>query len=250
MVPPSRSAVGDGRAHARTTAGPAYQVPVCTGRIAGTGWTAATAGREEDHDHTPRVPVVRRGALILALLAVLAIAGCGAGSSYASFDPTSACTTDGRFPGAYPDLEARLPARFDGRGPDSRDSGRNCTAAELGTLAGHGIHEIRYAGATWELGGRSGVTLAAFTGSGLTAEWLGEWYEAGARAARKTRKISPTRPTMAGRQAYRLDTVNDDSVQTVITWDAPSGDAVYVVVAADVPEARIQEALAAFPPGG
>jgi hypothetical protein len=55
---------------------------------------------------------------------------------------------------------------------------------------------------------------------------------------------------VAGRQADRLDTVTDDSVQTVITWVAPSGDAVYVVVAADVPEARIQEALAAFPPGG
>jgi hypothetical protein len=188
---------------------------------------------------------MRRVAFVLGLLALVAT-GCGAGSPYTTFDPTSACTTDGRFPGAYPDLEARLPALFDGRGPDSRDSGRNCTAAELGTLAGHGVREVRYAGATWELGGRSGVTLATFTGSGLTAEWLGEWYEAGARAARKTRNIAPTRPLVDGRQAYRLDTVNDDSIQAVITWDAPSGDAVYVVIAADIPESRIQEALEAF----
>jgi hypothetical protein len=190
---------------------------------------------------------MRRRGLALTLLAVLTVAGCGAGTPYASFDPRSACTSDGLFPGAYPDLEARLPARFDGRGPDTRDSGRNCTAAELGTLAGHGVVEVRYAGATWELGDESGVTLAIFAGSSLTAEWLGEWYEAGARAARRTRNISPSRPAVAGRPAYRLDTINDDSSQTVITWDAPAGDAVYVVVAADVPEARIQEALAAFP---
>ena len=190
---------------------------------------------------------MRQRAFGLIVLAALAIAGCGAGTADTSFDPRSACTSDGRFPGAYPDLEARLPARFDGRGPDTRDSGRNCTAAELGTLAGHGVAEVRYAGATWELGDRSGVTLATFAGSGLTAEWLGEWYEAGARAARRTRNISPSRPTVAGRPAYRLDTINDDSSQTVITWEAPAGDGVYVVIAADVPEARIQEALAAFP---
>src|SRR6266496_4977336 len=35
MVPPSRSVTGDGRAHGRTTAGPAYQVLRCTGRAAG-----------------------------------------------------------------------------------------------------------------------------------------------------------------------------------------------------------------------
>lgn len=186
----------------------------------------------------------------LTLIGLLGLSGCGGGSPFASFDPSTPCTTDGRFPGAYPDLEARLPQRFDGRAPDTRDSGRNCTSAELGTLAGHGIHEVRYAGATWELGTGSGITLAVFTGSGLTAEWLGEWYEGGARAARTTRNITPSRPAIAGRTAYRLDTVNGDSSQTVITWDAPSGDAVYAIVAADVPESRIQEATAAFPSGG
>jgi hypothetical protein len=191
---------------------------------------------------------MRHPVIVITLLGVLlASGGCGGGSPYTSFDPATACTTDGRFPGAYPSLEARLPGRLDGRGPDTRDSGRNCTPAELGTLAGHGIHEVRYAGATWELGTGSGVTLAVFAGSGLTAEWLGEWYEAGARAARNTRNITPSRPTIGGRPAYRLDTDNGDSNQTVITLDAPSGDGVYVVVAADVPEARIQEALAAFP---
>ena len=49
-------------------------------------------------------------------------------------------------------------------------------------------------------------------------------------------------------------TVNGQSDQTVITLDAPSADAaagiVFVVIAADVPESSIQDAIAAFPTGG
>jgi hypothetical protein len=191
--------------------------------------------------------------------------GCGSASPYSTFDPKVPCVTDGRFPGAYPDLEARVPNRFAGRGPDTLDSGRNCTAAELGTLAGHGIREVRFAGGTWDLSNDSGVTLAVFTGDGLTAEWLGEWYESSARSARSTQQITPSRPTIGGRQAYRLDTVNGQSDQIVITWDAPPTDssgnspgaasssatgAAFVVIAADVPESSIQDAITAFPTGG
>ena len=75
---------------------------------------------------------------------------------------------------------------------------------------------------------------------------LGEWYEASARDARNTTAINPTRPIVAGRQAYRLDTVNNDSNQTVIVWPSASGDVVQVVLAADAPEATIQAALAAL----
>lgn len=181
--------------------------------------------------------------LVLALL----LSACGGASLYTSFDPSAPCSTDGRFPGAYPALEARVPATFQGRSPDSLDSGRNCTATELGTLAGHGLKEVHFAGASWFLSGNAGITLALFTGDGLTAEWLGEWYEATARAARNTRQIDPTRPQVAGHQAYRLDTINGDSVQTVIDWAVPGGDAVYVVIAADAPVATIAAAMAAFP---
>jgi hypothetical protein len=190
-----------------------------------------------------------RGAALLraCLLFAVLFAACGPASVYTSFDPAAPCTTDGRFPGAYPALEARLPKTFLGRAPDTVDSGRNCTAAELGTLAGHGIREVRFAGASWFLSGNAGVTLAMFTGDGLTAEWLGEWYESTARAARNTRQIDPTRPTIAGAQAYRLDTLNGESHQTVIDWTPAGGDAVYVVVAADASTAAIDAATAAFP---
>jgi len=194
-----------------------------------------------------RTPPPRR----LTLFARLAIVGafvvsCSGGSPYVSFDPSSACTTDGRFPGAYPSLEARVPTAFEGRGPDSLDSGRNCTAAELGTLAQHWIHEVRYAGGTWNLGSNAGVTLAVFTGEGLTAEWLGEWYEATARQATNTRDITPTRPVIAVHETYRLDTSNNDSDQTVITLDAPDAGTVYVVVAAEAGEQRTLDGVAAF----
>lgn len=194
-------------------------------------------------------PVPRRLLLLVsAALLALAVIGCtGSTSPYTSFDPTTPCSADGRFPGAYPDLEARVPKQFDGRAADQVDSGRNCSATEMGTLTGHGITEIHYAGGTWFYSSNAGVTLALFTGQGLTAEWLGEWYEAGARSATNTRNINPTRPMVAGRQAYRLDTVNGDSNQVVITWPSANSDAVYVLVAADMAEAKITEALAAFP---
>lgn len=181
------------------------------------------------------------------MLVVGAAAGCSSASPYTSFDPATPCVADGRFPGAYPDLEARLPRQFDGRAADQVDSGRNCSASEMGTLAGHGVTEVHYAGGTWFYSSNAGVTLALFTAPGLTAAWLGEWYEAGARGATNTRNITPTRPMVSGRQAYRLDTVNGESNQVVITWPAAGGDAVYVMVAADIAAAKITEALAAFP---
>jgi hypothetical protein len=190
-----------------------------------------------------------RAHLAAGLVAALLLAACGPASVYTSFDPSAPCSTDGRFPGAYPALESRLSASFLGRAPDTVDSGRNCSATELGTLAGHGIAEVRFAGASWFLSGNAGVTLAMFTGDGLTAEWLGEWYESSARAARNTREIDPTRPMVGGAQAYRLDTLNGDSVQTIIDWKVPGEDAVYVVIAADAPVPTIDAAIAAFPTG-
>lgn len=154
---------------------------------------------------------------------------------------------------AYPDLEALVPGTLSGRPPASLDSGRNCSTANLGTLAGHGVKEVRFAGAVWTDGPQSGVTLAVFQAPGLEADWMGEWYEASARAGRVTGRIRVTRITVGGRPASRMDLVNGDSTQVVIAWSAgpgtPSaaGNVVNVVIAADEREARIQEAISAFP---
>jgi len=184
-------------------------------------------------------------ALVLAISIGL-VAACSS-SGAASFNPAGPCIADGRAPGAYPDLESQVPKAVAGTTPVSRDSGRNCTGMNLGTLAAHGVTEVRFAGAIWHDAAQSGLTLAVFRAPGLRAEWIGEWYEATARAGRRTGAIQATRPLIAGRQAYRMDLVNGESKQTVVVWSSAAGDLVQVVIAADEPEARIQDAIAAFP---
>jgi len=196
----------------------------------------------------------RAGGSILALVAALAaalgvavgLAGCSAAAS-ASFDPRAPCTADARQPGAYPGLEARVPTGFEGRPPTRLDSGRNCTPANLGSLAEHGISEVRFAGGLWEATSSSGVTLAVFEADGLEAANIGEWYEASARLARKTQALKPTRPTIDGRQAFRLDLLNGDVPQTVVVWPSADGRVVQVVIGSGVAEDRIQAGIAAFP---
>src|SRR6266849_2764156 len=108
--------------------------------------------------------------VLLLLAGLVCLAACAP-----SFNPNGPCSRDGSEPGAYPELEALVPSTFRGTRPHQIDSGRTCTADGLGTLAGHGISEIRFAGSTWETGTDSALTLATFTtpaGPTLTAPWL------------------------------------------------------------------------------
>ena len=61
--------------------------------------------------------MIRARAMALTLVATLVV-GLVAGCSGAGFDPSGPCTTDGRAAGAYPALEALVPATFRGRPPD------------------------------------------------------------------------------------------------------------------------------------
>ena len=183
--------------------------------------------------------------LLVAIVLAAGVAGCS--TAAASFSPTGPCTVDGREPGAYPTLEALVPKHFDGRSPTTLDSGRNCTAENLGTLTGHNVTELRFAGATWQDTDSNGITLAVFQAPGLDPSWIGEWYEASARAGQQTTGFTPTRPTIDGRQAYRLDLLNDETPQTVIVWPSADGSVTQVVLAAGESEARIQLAIHEFP---
>jgi hypothetical protein len=166
-----------------------------------------------------------RAALVVAVLSLL-VAACGA----ASFDPSAPCTADGRAAGAYPDLEALVPRTLDGKPADSTDSGRNCTPTSLGSLAGHGVTELRFAGSTWGGGPNGGVSIAVFDAPGLQAGWVHDFYVAGAQSAREAETVEESQPTVNGRPAFRVDALNGESYQTVIDWQ--DGERVRVVLVA------------------
>jgi hypothetical protein len=186
---------------------------------------------------------VRLSRLLIAVLTLVAsvLAGCSAGPS---FDPDGPCTVDGQTPGAYPHLEAQIPPAFEAGPPTRLDSGRNCTARNLGTLAAAGIGEVRFAGGLWELGERSGVTLALMTAPGLTQQMVADFYEAGARAGRKTEEVR--RSGMPGDRGSwtRIETLNDQSFQTIVVMQHEgAADRVQVVlVGSDVREIADRDA--------
>lgn len=157
--------------------------------------------------------------LVLATLLAAILAGCGG----QPFDPTGPCTTDGSATGAYPELEAVVPTALRGAPSNALDSGRACTPAGLGTLATHGVDELRFAGATWEAGSDSGVSLAVFTdptGPPLEPGWVAEFYETGARTAKKVESVTAAdyavTDTISGR---RIDVLNGESYQTIVVWE-------------------------------
>jgi hypothetical protein len=164
----------------------------------------------------------------------------------ASFDPTGTCVADGSAPGAYPDLEARIPTTYRAAAPERLDSGRNCTAESLGSLADAGYREIRFAGGTWSFGAERALALVVFSAPGLDAEQVAAFYAASARANGRTDVLADSDVTVAGRAGHRLDTKTGERLQTVVSWPAADPDLVNVVITNDLPDARIQEAIDAF----
>jgi hypothetical protein len=188
--------------------------------------------------------LVPRRLIALAAAAVLIVA-CS-GEAGPSFDPTGSCTADGSAPGAYPDLEALVPDEYEGRGPDLLDSGRNCTDANLGSLAGHGIDEVRFAGGTWDFGSDIAVVLAVFTAEGLTVDALSEWWETSARGSPRTQVTGTSTVDVAGVTARRLDTKTGERLQTVVVWPGDEQGQVNVVLSHNVPDPKIEAAVRAF----
>lgn len=185
----------------------------------------------------PYPRLVRPISVVIAVVFAVIVAGCAGGQAAPSFDPLGACTVDGQRPGAYPELERLIPATFEGVAPARLDSGRNCTERNLGTLATQGIREIRFAGGLWETGDRSGFTLAVLTAPSLTAEMMADFYEAGARAGRKTEEVTRSTFDLEGRNAWMISTLNDESYQTIVVWDAGQPGAVRaVLVGSDIRE--------------
>ncbi len=181
----------------------------------------------------------------VAFACCVLVAACSQGPT-ASFDPSGPCTVDGAAPGAYPDLEARIPTTYEGQAPSRLDSGRHCDQASLGSLAAAGITEVRFAGGTWDLGGDAAAALAVFEAGGLTVDQLAEFYASSARASNRTTIVHETTLTVAGRSGRRLDTMTGDRSQTIIIWPAADPDVVNVVISNELPDPKIQAAVDAF----
>ena len=193
-------------------------------------------------------------ATIVAVLALgAALAACGGGPT---FDPNGACTVDGKQAGAYPDMEALVPKAYNGTAPNQLDSGRTCTPEGLGSLASHGVKELRFAGATWETASQSGLTLATFSSVGgpvLDPAWLSEFYETTAQSGKNIQSIDTTTVSLpSGASADRLDVLNDESYQTVVVWKDGDrvaavlvGDFIREVQSKDAHEKIVQSAIAA-----
>lgn len=189
-----------------------------------------------------------RGIALLAAFAVaaFALAACASPAASPAFDPASACTTDGRRAGAYPELEALLPAALDGVAPGSVDSGRSCTSAALGSLYQRGIRELRFAGATWDRGSEQGVTYAVFEAAGLEPASMIEFYETGARATGRAEALRVQPFEVAGAAGVRLDTIHRGVGQTIVAWPGDEPGRVRVVLVSATGEAELSRILGAF----
>lgn len=172
----------------------------------------------------------------LALAAItLALAATACGTFDPSFPATSACPNEAQAAGTFPDLKSLLPRGMIERSPDELDSGWHCTAETLGSYAAHGVRELRFAGATWDLGDADATVSAVFTTSPgeppLQPAWVEEFYQLGALSGRRIENVETSRPLLgdAG-PVWRMDALNDLSLQTIIVW--PAGQVVRVVIVA------------------
>ena len=199
---------------------------------------------------------IARGGLGLLVAAsfVAACAGPFAGpSAPPSFDPSTPCGGADRqeMTGAYPDLEARIPRVLDGKAADSRESGRFCSKATLGKLWDAGVREEQFGGGIWAVepdGGTSlaGLQLSVFRAPGLSAQLMADEYKSGADATQRVTVVSATNEQVNGRPGFRINLLNGDSHQAIVVWPSADGAVVQVVIAADVPESKVQAAIAAL----
>lgn len=183
----------------------------------------------------------RRSAVFLALAFLLSIAAGGCGSLSPAATQNAGCPGgDVRAPGTLPQLEQLLPAAMIERAPTTLDSGWNCSEAALGSFVAHGVTKLDFAGATWDEGNGNGTVSAIFAldGGALDKAWVEEFYTAGAVAGRQTGEVKTDRPVYAAAgQVFRLETINDLSLQTVVVWPAERYVRVVIVATAVSPGA-------------
>lgn len=188
----------------------------------------------------------RAGLIVAALWLAVAAAACSAAATAAP-DPSSACAGADvqRTAGFYPDLEKLVPATLAGASPTIRNSGRYCSVKTLGPLAAH-HDEVRFAGATFPQTSQSGISLVVYEAPGLTAEEVGDAFRAGSGTGRRIELVSDAPRDVGGRSGRRIELINGDTRQVVVVWPSTASDEVRIVIGADVSNAAIDAAVAAF----
>ena len=174
------------------------------------------------------------------------LAGCSGGAA-ASFDPTGPCTTDGQRPGAYPDLEARIPTDAAGRRADQGGlrpalHQRGPRLARGGRLQGDPVRRRNLVVRCRTVGGAGGLHRARpdRRRHGRVLPRRGERRRADGpargdrgHARRPARVIASTPRPASGCRRSR-------------SGRRPSADTVNVVITNDLPDARIADAVDAF----
>lgn len=200
---------------------------------------------------------MRRSAPRHITLAIGLALGVGLAACASEFPATSACPEEPRAAGRLPALELLLPAELPGQASAAVDSGWNCLSTTLGTYASHGVTRLEFAGVTWDAGNGDGAVAAVFRSvpadPQLQPSWVEEFYEASARASRGVENVETSRPRMdAAGDVWRLDALNNLSLQTIVVW--PHGEHVHVVLVAstvepgasrDAHESRVDETVVA-----
>ncbi|HXR26925.1 MAG TPA: hypothetical protein VN771_03605 [Candidatus Baltobacteraceae bacterium] len=181
----------------------------------------------------------------LALLAGLLVGACAAAPTP---DPSAACNgVDApATPGYYPALESLLPTSYAQATPSIVNSGRFCTAASLGSLAGAGISDLHFAGAQFPASDSTGVSLLEYAAPSLTPSMLADAFTAGAASATDVNQIQTSAVTVAGRAGVRIQVNNQDVLQVLIFWPSAQPGTVNGILASGVSESAIQAAIQDF----
>jgi hypothetical protein len=184
----------------------------------------------------------RNCTVLLAAAVALSALGCSTAPPDGSI-PCDASIDVQRAAGFDPALEALLPLAGWGSAPAVVDSARECSEKRLGPLWGAGIRELRSAGAQFDTGDQTGYTLVVYRAEGLTLASLSAAFEAGASVGRKTQDIRITQPLVRGRPSFRMVLLNGDHRQVVTLFQAPGEAEVRGVLASDISDAAISDAV-------
>ena len=131
--------------------------------------------------------------------------------------------------------------------PETLDSGRNCSPANLGLARGAGHQRGSLRRRDVDVRGRAGRGPRGVHRAGPRPRTRSATSTTtSADAAGRTTITGQTSPTIAGRQGRRLDTKTGERIQTVVVWPSAEPDIVNVVITNDLPDARIQDAIDAF----